>query len=128
MLTQLNIIQDQRGHTVSVSTTYQTHAGALAHFTELLAQFTHDHQQAAARRAALAAAAAGDAGLTGAPDLSHRWDGLGHDGRPVHELATAPCLVATTAEDDECVVPAPAPLFRFGAPVSRRPGDEEPPF
>lgn len=55
MLTQLNIIQDQRGYTVAASTTHQTYAGALAHFTELLTQFTHDHCHAAASRAAQAA-------------------------------------------------------------------------
>lgn len=96
MLTQLNLTHDQRGYTVTVSTTHQTHAGALAHFTELLARFTLDHQQAAARRAAQVAAAA------------------------------AP--VATTAEADEPDPPEPLPPFRFGAPGSRSPSGEEPPF
>jgi hypothetical protein len=107
MLTQLNIIQDPRGYTVSVSTTHQTHAGALAHFTELLAQFTRDHQQATARRAAQTAAAAGDI---------------------VPTKATGPCLVATTAEANERAAPAPAPLFQFAPPGSHSPGGEEPPF
>lgn len=103
MLTQLNITQDQRGYTVSVSTTHQTYSGALAHFTELLADFTRDHYHAAAIRAAQAAAAAGNTPPTAAPGL-----------------------VATTAEADERA--APAPLCRFGAPSSRRPSAEEPPF
>ena len=128
MLTQLNIIQDQRGYTVSVSTTHQTHAGALAHFTELLADFTRDHHHAAAIRAAQAAAAR-DTPPEAAHELPHRWEGPGHDGQPIEpDPATAPDLVATTAEADERAAPAPAPLFRFGAPGSRRPGDEEPPF
>lgn len=129
MLTQLNIIQDQRGYTVSVSTTHQTHAGALAHFTELLADFTRDHHHAAAIRAAQAAAAAGDTVQTGATDLPHRWEGPGHNGQPIEPApATVPCFVATIAEADERAAPAPAPLFRFGAPRSRSPGGEEPPF
>ena len=129
MLTQLNIIQDQRGYTVSVSTTHQTHAGALAHFTELLANFTRDHHHAADIRAAQAAAAAGDTPPTAAPDLQHRWEGPGHNGQQIESApATAPCLVATTTEADERAAPAPAPLFRFGTPGSRRPSDEEPPF
>jgi hypothetical protein len=126
MLTQLNIIQDQRGYTVTVSTTHQTHAGALAHFTELLADFTRDHQQAAARRAAQAAAATGDVVLTEVPDLPHRWEGPGHNGQPIEPAPAAPGLVATTAEADERA--APAPLFRFSPPGSRSPGGEEPPF
>ena len=73
MLTRLNIIQDQRGYTVSVSTTHQTHAGALAHFTELLADLTRDHH--AAMRAAQATAGAGETPQTAAPDLLHRWEG-----------------------------------------------------
>ncbi|MDJ0367326.1 hypothetical protein QMK33_19430 [Hymenobacter sp. H14-R3] len=88
MLTQLNIIQDQRGYTVS--TTHQTHAGALAHFTELLAEFTRDHQKAAARRAAQPAAAAGDTVLTGAPNLPHRWEGPGHNGQSIEPYPAAP--------------------------------------
>ncbi|HEX8429199.1 hypothetical protein [Hymenobacter sp.] len=57
MLTHLHIIQDQRGYTVTVSTTHQTHAGALTYFTELLAQFTRDHYHAAAICTAQVAAA-----------------------------------------------------------------------
>ena len=128
MLTQLNIIQNQRGYTVSVSTTHQTHAGALAHFTELLADFTRDHHHAAAIRAAQAAAAAGDTPSIAAPDLPHRWEGPRHNGQQIEPApATVHCLVATT-EADERAASAPAPLFRFGAPGSRRPGDEDPPF
>ncbi|GAB2874238.1 hypothetical protein [Hymenobacter ruber] len=129
MLTQLQIIQDHRGYTVTVSTTHRTHAGALSHFTELLAQFTRDHHHAAAIRAAQAAAAAGDAMLTEATDPPHRWEGSGHNGQPI-ELAKAnnPCFVATTAETAERAAPESTPLFRFGVPGSRRPGDEEPPF
>ena len=127
MLTQLHIIQDQRGYTVTVSTTHQTHAGALAHFTGLLADFTRDHHHAAAIRAAQAAAAAGDTPPEAAHDLPHRWEGPGHNGQSIEPApAAAPVLVATTAEADERA--APAPVFRFGAPGSRRPGDEEPPF
>ena len=106
MLTQLHIIQDQRGYTVSVSTTHQTHAGTLAHFTGLLADFTH-HHHAAAIRAAQAAAAAGDTVLT---------------------ESTGARTVATTAEADENAAPAPAPLFRFGQKGSRSPSGEDPPF
>ena len=106
MLAQLNIIQDQRGYTVSVSTTHQTHARALAHFTELLADFTRDHYHAAAIRAAHAAAAVGDTPPTTAPDLPHRWEGPGHNGQPIEPApATVPCLVATTAEADERAAP-----------------------
>lgn len=128
MLTQLNITQDQRGYTVSVSTTHQTHAGALAHFTELLADFTRDHQQATARRAAQAAADASDTVPTNDPNLPHRWEGPGHNGQPIEPAPAAPGLVATTAEADEHAAPAPAPLFRFAPPGSRSPGGEEPPF
>ncbi|MGI4886165.1 MAG: hypothetical protein ACRYFR_14510 [Janthinobacterium lividum] len=123
MLTQLNIIQDQRGYTVSTSTTHQTHAGALAHFTELLTEFTRDHHPAQAT------AAAGDAVLTGAADLPHRWEGPGHNGQPIEPApATAPCIVATTAKTDEGAAPVLPTLFRYEAPGSRRLGDEEPPF
>ena len=115
MLTQLNIIQDQSGYTVS--TTHQTHAGALAHFTELLADFTREHHHAA-MRAAQAAAATDETPPTAAPDLPHRWEGLGHNGQPIEAPATTPYLVATTAKADERAAPAPAPLFRFGAPGS----------
>jgi hypothetical protein len=52
MITKLALLTEPAGFTVQVSATHQTHAGALAHFTELLAQFTLDHQQATARRAA----------------------------------------------------------------------------
>ena len=129
MLTQLNIIHDERGYTVTVSTTHRTHAGALAHFTELLTQFTRDHHQAAAHRAAQAAAATGDTVLTGATKLPHRWEGPGHDGQPVPELpATNAALVATTAEADERAAPPAPALFRFARPGTRSPGGEEPPF
>lgn len=129
MLTQLNLTHDQRGYTVTVSTTHQTHAGALAYFTELLAQFTRDHRQAGARRAAQAAAAAGDTVLTGSTDLPHRWEGPGHNGHPIEPgPLPAPGFVATTAEPAEGAAPAPAPPFRFRGPGSRSPGGEEPPF
>ena len=124
MLTQLNIIQDQRGYTVSVSTTHQTRAGALAHFTELLADFTHDHHHAAAIRAAQAAATAEATPPTFAPDLPHRWEGSGHNGQPIEP---APGIMAATAEANECAAPpAPAP-FRFGQPSCRNSSGEEPP-
>lgn len=128
MLTQLNIIQDQRGYTVSVSTTHQTHAGALAHFTELLADFTRDHHHAATIRAAQAAAAR-DTPPEAAHELPHRWEGPGHDGQPIEpaEPTGAPS-VATTAETDERAAPPAPALFSFSALRARRPGEEEPPF
>ena len=58
MLTQLNIIQDQRGYTVSVSTTHQTQAGVLAHFLEVLAQLHHQRPATKAGKAATLASSA----------------------------------------------------------------------
>ena len=43
MSTQLILVADERGFTVQLSTTHQTQAGALAHFTEVLAQLHHQH-------------------------------------------------------------------------------------
>ena len=58
MSTQLILIADERGFTVQHSTTHQTQAGALAHFTEMLAQLHHQH---ATKEAAGAAILAGTA-------------------------------------------------------------------
>ena len=58
MSTQLLLIADERGFTVQLSTTHRTKAGALAHFTEVLAQLHHQHPATkAAEPAALASTA-----------------------------------------------------------------------
>ena len=127
MITKLALLTEPAGFTVQVSTTHRTHAGALAHFTELLAQFTQEQRQ---RQAATAArAAAGGPVLTDATELPHRWEGPGHDGLPLPSTPEAePPTLARTAEADEHVAPTPPPLFTFGSPENHCPSGEEPPF
>ena len=115
MLTQLNIIHNQRGFTVSVSTTHQTYAGALAHFTELVADFTRDHYTAI--RAAQDAAA-GDAVATGVTELPNRCEGPGHNSQSIESAtSTAPCLVATIAAA-ELQYQNPRCSFGLGHPIA----------
>lgn len=52
MSTQLLLIADERGFTVQLSTTHRTKAGALAHFTEVLAQLHHQYPATKAAEAA----------------------------------------------------------------------------
>lgn len=51
MSTQLILVADERGFTVQLSTTHRTQAGALAHFTEVLAQLHHQHPATKAAKA-----------------------------------------------------------------------------
>ena len=79
MNTQLIIIADERGFTVQHNTTHQTQAGALAHFTEVLARLHLEHH---ATTTATAEHAPNPYEPT-APELPHRWEAPGHQGQPI---------------------------------------------
>ncbi|MDO7848704.1 hypothetical protein Q5H92_20225 [Hymenobacter sp. M29] len=104
MSTQLVLIADERGFTVQQSTTHETQAGALAHFTDVLASLHFEHH-------ATTTATSGHA-LTphqpAATELPHRWEGPGHQGQPI------PSETASSAD---------AALL-----LPRYPPREEPPF
>ncbi len=105
MITELAILTEPAGFTVQVSTTHRTHAGALAHFTELLAQFTQEQRQREIATAARVAAAAGGPALTKATKLPHRWEEPGHDGQPLP--APEPSALTSAAAADSGTAPTP---------------------
>jgi hypothetical protein len=104
MSTQLSLIADERGFTVQQSTTHQTQAGALAHFTEVLARLHFKHHAATTATPEHAP----NPPQPAAPELPHRWEGPGHQGQPI------PPEAASSA-DNALLLP-------------RYPPKEEPPF
>ncbi len=60
MSTKLILVADERGFTVQLSTTHQTQANALAHFTEVLAQLHHQHPATKTAEAATKASTKGN--------------------------------------------------------------------
>lgn len=104
MSKQLVLIADERGFTVQQSTTHQTQAGALAHFTEMLARLHFEHHAATPATSGHAP----NPHQPAAPELPHRWEEPGHQGQPI------PSEDASSA--DTALLPP------------RYPPKEEPPF